>query len=297
MCGCIIMNISSLFSIGENTDAMCMTRLWAFNMSFALAIAPLLVKVYRVYKVVGRAQAIRRVTVTARQAGWQMLPIVLLQVILLLLSTFVDPPRAVESADIQAGSITTYHIQCETKSQAFWYTDIAFKATIVATGCVVSYWSRNLDPRFGESKQLLFAMYNVAFTGLCLVLLISCVDASPEEVYIFRAIGVFWGTVLTSAVFVVPRLIGVIEAPQWLKSSTFISGLDGPSLRSQNFQQASSLPACVGNIHDCVPLADGGVNDSHDQSSLSREIHQEEPFEQHTADEDTPSQSTYTTEE
>lgn len=292
MIGCIVMNLCSLLSIGENTDAMCMARLWSFNMSFAVTMAPLLVKVYRVYKVVGQAQAMRRVAITTRQAACQMLPIVLLQVTILLLFTFVDPPRAVEEADISAGSIPTYHIVCETQSRALWYMDTAFKATIVATGCVLSYWSRNLDHRFGESKQLLFAMYNIAFTGLCLVLLITFVDSSPEAIYMFRALGVFWGTTFTSAAFVIPRLLHVMEEPERRKSSTYISGLDEPSMISQNFRRrSSSLPVCTGSSDDGDLLADGGVEGSSDLSNRRLQVLPEQSLEQSTADEETPTRS------
>jgi hypothetical protein len=287
MIGCIIMNLCSLLSIGENTNAMCMARLWSFNMSFTVTMAPLLVKVYRVYKVVGHAQAMRRVAITTRQAAWQMLPIVLLQVILLLLFTFVDPPRAFEEADIRDGSIPTYHITCETHSRALSYTDTAFKATIVATGCVLSYLSRNLDHRFGESKQLLFAMYNIALTGICLVLLISFVDSSPEAFYMFRALGVFWGTTFTSAAFVIPRVMDVVEEPQRQKSSTFISGLDERSMISRNFaHRSSSLPVSRRSFDDDTILADSGVQGTSDLLKGPLQVLPEQTLEQYTVDEE-----------
>lgn len=53
-------------------------------------------------------------------------------------------------------------------------------------------------------------------------------DASPATIHMFRAIGVFWGTVLTCAVFVLPRILQVkedIQNKQNRALSISVSGL------------------------------------------------------------------------
>eukprot|EP00567_Pseudictyota_dubia_P008211 CAMPEP_0197434494 /NCGR_PEP_ID=MMETSP1175-20131217/2209_1 /TAXON_ID=1003142 /ORGANISM="Triceratium dubium, Strain CCMP147" /LENGTH=133 /DNA_ID=CAMNT_0042963237 /DNA_START=25 /DNA_END=427 /DNA_ORIENTATION=- len=40
--------------VGPNTDALCLTRLWSFHLLFVIALAPLLVKVYRMHRLVGK---------------------------------------------------------------------------------------------------------------------------------------------------------------------------------------------------------------------------------------------------
>lgn len=228
--GCVFLNLSSLTSLGENTDTMCMTRFWAFNLSFTLAIAPLFIKVYRVYRVVGAANRMRRKKVSAKESAFQVIPILAMELTVLLVFSFVDPPHAIEEVDIYASSTPTYHIRCDHDSKAVIYTELAFKGCLVIVGCVLSYCSRNLDRRFGESKQLLFGMYNIAFTGACLLLLVAFVGASPEGIHVFRTLGVFWGTVLTCAVFVVPRLIQAMEPSSSRRNASIrISGLEETS--------------------------------------------------------------------
>jgi len=203
--GCILLNLSSLVALGENTNAMCMARFWTFNLSFSLAIAPLLAKVYRVYLLVG-GRGFKRRGVTHKQAALYTLPIIAMEVVILLVFTFVDPPRTVEDINFDS-AVPVHSIVCKHETDAAQYTELAFNSALVGAGCILSYLSRDLDSRFGEAKQLIFGMYNIAVTGLCLIFLLSFLDVSPAAIHMFRAIGIFWGTVLTCAVFVFPRLM------------------------------------------------------------------------------------------
>ena len=268
--GCILVNLSSFTLVGENTDGMCLTRLWATNLSFSLAIAPLFVKVYRVYMLVGSATRMRRKELNHKQATLCTLPIVAVEVTILLVFTLVDPPTAVEDIDLDA-TVAVHHIQCKQESNAFLYTETIYKAVIVLTGCALSYYSRNLDRRFGEAKQLLFGMYNIAFTGLCLLLLAAFVDASPTSIHMFQAVGSFWGTTLTCAVFVIPRLLPTEESDR--KSSVHVSGISVSAVPSGPFPQSSILRS--GSFPD-----EASQSERSDGGFCSREFvtRQERPF-------------------
>lgn len=43
--GCALLNLSSFTFLGENTDGLCMLRMWSFHFLFAVALSPLFVKV------------------------------------------------------------------------------------------------------------------------------------------------------------------------------------------------------------------------------------------------------------
>jgi hypothetical protein len=224
--GCILLNLSSFTSLGENNNTMCMIRFWAFNMTFCLAIAPLLVKVYRVYKLVGGG--LRRQELTLKQAALRTLPILTVEFIILLVFSFVDPPHTMEVYDLYT-AIPVQHVKCGFSTRAVFFTEILYKSFLILIGCVLSFLGRNLDKRFGESKQLLFGMYNIAVTGLCFILLVSFVDVTPSALAMFRAIGVLWATVLTCAVFVLPRLIQTRDvrlSGDRRRSSVRITGLN-----------------------------------------------------------------------
>jgi hypothetical protein len=76
-------------------------------------------------------------------------------------------------------------------------------------GCYLAYKTWNLDEDFGEAKQLMFAMYNIAFVGGIIVLVVNVADMDGNGQSILQAVGVWWGTVFSTAAFVLPRLVQV----------------------------------------------------------------------------------------
>lgn len=84
-----------------------------------------------------------------------------------------------------------------------------FEAGLVLVGCYLAFVSRNVDRQFGESKQLIFGMYNIALVGIVFLLLLSVADIDPSGSRLLQGVGVLWGTVFSSAAFVIPRLLTV----------------------------------------------------------------------------------------
>ena len=241
MVGCILLNLSSFTSLGENTDEMCMLRFWSFNMCFALTLAPLFAKVFRMYRLVGSGlvRVIRRKKIDNWETAFSALPIVGVQVALLTIFSFVDPPRA-QGEFFFDGSSPTSSITCGHETKAFPITQITYDAGLVLTGCILAYLSRNVPSQYGETKELLFGMYNIAFTGLCFVVLTLALDSTQSSEYSFRAVAVCWGSVVTSAVFVLPRLFRA-RTSHGSRQRIMVSGLmeSGPMASGDRFQEIS----------------------------------------------------------
>jgi hypothetical protein len=79
----------------------------------------------------------------------------------------------------------------------------------VLIGCVLAYITRNLDSQFGEAKQLMFSMYNIGFILLITTVIVYTMDIDTTGQIVLKSIGIFWGTVFSSAAFVLPRLMRV----------------------------------------------------------------------------------------
>jgi 7 transmembrane sweet-taste receptor of 3 GCPR len=239
--GCVLLNMSSFVSVGENTDEMCMARMWTFNLCFSLVIAPLYAKVFRIHTILGAAKSMRRFTMDPKQTALRATPIVAVEVLILVIFSITDPPRAQEEIVYGEGAPQQY-IQCEHDTNAFLITQGLYSSCLVALGCFLAFLTRNLDAKFGEAKQLLYGMYNITFTGLCFILLLAFADVTPEALHTFRAVAIFWGTVLTCAVFVLPRLFQFREDSLTGGSSRMtISGLmplrySSDGMPSQPFQ-------------------------------------------------------------
>lgn len=78
---------------------------------------------------------------------------------------------------------------------------------LILVGCVLAYRTRDLDPKYGEAKQLAFSMYNIAFTGLVTILAISLFHLDQVSNIVIQTVSVLWGSCFCSLAFVLPRLL------------------------------------------------------------------------------------------
>ena len=206
--GCALLNLSSFTLLGENTDALCLSRIWSFHFLFSVALSPLFVKVWRMWRMVGTSN--RRPTVVNNATATLLsMPIIAIQAFVLFVVTLADPPRQAEMIESEDG-IVTQRVVCEQDSSAFEILEVIFEAGLVLIGCVLAYITRNLDSQFGdEAKQLMFSMYNIAFIGIITIVIVYTMDIDTSGQIVLQSIGVFWGTVFSSAAFVLPRLMRV----------------------------------------------------------------------------------------
>lgn len=203
--GCALLNISSFTFLGENTEALCLARMWTFHLLFAVALSPLFVKIYRMYRLIGTPNR-NPAVISNPQAVAMSLPIVLTQVIILAIFTIADPPTP-EDVILVDETVVTQSVECTTSSDAFFFTVITFECTLVVIGCVLAFITRNMDSGFGQAKELGFAMYNIAFIGLIIGVITFTMDIDMTGQIVLFSMGIFCGTVFSSAAFVVPRLI------------------------------------------------------------------------------------------
>jgi len=204
--GCALFNSSSFALLGPNINATCMVRMWSFHMTFAMALAPLWAKVWRIYKLVGTDQILKRTIGHKKVVLQYILPIISPQVVILIFVSIFDPPRQAEVTTTDGGTITQ-HIICNQNSDVLMITELIYEAGLVLAGCVLAYKTHHIDKKFSESKQLIFAMYNIALAGIVFVLVIVMADIEPDASYMLQAVGVFWGTTISACAIVIPSLI------------------------------------------------------------------------------------------
>ena len=98
------------------------------------------------------------------------------------------------------------------------------EAGLVLCGCILAHQSRFVASEFSESRQLIIAMYSIALVGTIILIVVNVADMDRNGHSILKAIGVFWGTVVSTAVFVVPRMIQVKNDP-CMMSDARVSGI------------------------------------------------------------------------
>lgn len=236
--GCALLNLSSLTFLGDNTEELCLARMWSFHLLFAVTMSPLLVKVYRMYRLVG-SQEQSPTVISNPQAVVLTMPIVLLQVAILVTFTIVDPSVPVTTMTID-DSVITQTIECTQETNAFGITVLVFEAGILFIGCVLAFLTRNLAANIGQSKEMIFSIYNIAFVGLVTLVISYVTDIDAVGRAVFFSMGIFCGTVFSSAAFVLPRVYS--EGESIFRSIPLTSGLRRSSKGTNNKGSDKSSP-------------------------------------------------------
>ena len=101
-------------------------------------------------------------------------------------------------------------------------------------------------------------MYNIAFTGVVLLLIINLVELDPISQITLQAVGVLWGSFFCSFAFVLPLLL---ENPnnhdQRIPntSSSRVSSTTGPDTRSKARESKAPLPHSSERVSRSRPSA------------------------------------------
>lgn len=137
---------------------------------------------------------------------------------------------------------------------------------LVLIGCVLAFLTRDLDPKFGEAKQLGFAVYNIAFTGIIIVVILQVVDMDQSGKLILQAIGVLWGSLFSAFAFVLPRLIEVVQSEKAKRRrEPWMADASGDILKMSN------APSAAGNKASSWRASTGGHRRGESMPTISTE--------------------------
>jgi len=249
--GCILINLSSFAMLGGNSDSLCILRMWTFHLSLVMALSPLFVKVWRIWKLVGQKKMVRR-SISNQMTIVYSMPMILFQVLILIIFTFVDPPSKTEHIEIKDGAVVQSFV-CETNTPSFLITEAVYEVGLVVAGCILAYLTRNMKEDFGEAMQLIFAMYNIAFVGVILVIITQITNLDTNGTSVLWTIGLFWGTVFSTSGFVIPRLVQIRQRAgieqNGMKRSIHISGLPNLNLDTKRYSSNGFRSSSNGVIH------------------------------------------------
>lgn len=207
---CSLSNLSTLSFLGSTTNSSCMLRMWLQNVIVISSMSPLLIKIWRMHKILSAAHRFKKTRITHFKAFLYSLAIPFVEIIMLIIVSFVDPPAAIYRVDVEVLYIQT--IKCEHRSSSTYYiVQSIVYGVIIAAGCALIIRTRKDNDEYGEAKQLAFALYNLAFTCLFFVLLTKSVNFEESSKMVIITVCICWATVVSSLTFILPRLLAVHE--------------------------------------------------------------------------------------
>jgi hypothetical protein len=201
---CALLNMSCLSFLGPNSDEMCLVREWLVHFFLVLSLSLLFTKTYRIYKLVDSATSFTHTTITHTQALKMALPLVVIQTLILLIFTFVDPNQLTELIYF-SGSDITHRLVCSHQTPAFFITTVVYEGGLVLLGCVLAFKTRNLQAEFNESKQVIFSMYDTAVISTLILVVSNVAIKYQGQQRLLFTLGIFWTTCFAGCVFVLPR--------------------------------------------------------------------------------------------
>lgn len=225
-CGFVISaflaNIGTFALVGGLTNAKCKLQYWALALPMTMLLAFLFGKVYRAYVVFMAAQKFQRVQVTDRELLLKISLVILVQIILLLIWTFVEDSR-VESVTMTESVDPRYctgddcfptEEECVENHNIVGVLSIIYLVIIVLIGCILSFQSRKLPNCFSEAKYIMLAMYNIALMAIMIGIVAGIADLSVGALTILLTFAIFLIATGSVLLVFVPKFIKIWSSPE-----------------------------------------------------------------------------------
>jgi len=207
--GAGLANIGTMVNLGENTNFSCMSRPWVFHLSFSITLGPLFVKAQRVHQIFANKK-LRKVVRKLSNSLGQFVAILIIDIVILLLWTFVSPEKAVvETKDVGSIRGIAFTVCRPSETVPLVYLAVLYKAMLLIYGCYISYLTRNVHRNFAESKYIMLAMYNITVFGAISVLLIYGIGLEVEASVVLQSASIFLSAVAALSVVNIPILTRV----------------------------------------------------------------------------------------
>eukprot|EP00584_Thalassiosira_punctigera_P010678 CAMPEP_0172535426 /NCGR_PEP_ID=MMETSP1067-20121228/7438_1 /TAXON_ID=265564 ORGANISM="Thalassiosira punctigera, Strain Tpunct2005C2" /NCGR_SAMPLE_ID=MMETSP1067 /ASSEMBLY_ACC=CAM_ASM_000444 /LENGTH=1140 /DNA_ID=CAMNT_0013320359 /DNA_START=87 /DNA_END=3509 /DNA_ORIENTATION=+ len=190
----IALSIDDSIASQEVCSAACMAFPWLFSLGFTIAWSSILAKILRLNKVMNGAAVFRRVVVTEREASLPIIVFFLLNLVLLICWSLVDPLEWRREPITENDPTNTYGF-CQSEGKAttvFVALLVFFDLVALVLACVQAYHARKMDDEFTESRWLGIACASwiqVLAIGIPVILL--TLNISPIAVYFTQTAVVF----------------------------------------------------------------------------------------------------------
>jgi 7 transmembrane sweet-taste receptor of 3 GCPR len=292
--GAFLMNLTILAYIGANTSESCLLRPWAFNLSASIMYLPSLMKLHRVDILFDMSQRLKRVKISDLEVARNVFAFLLVDIILLLIWTFVQRPEAVSVSYMDIKSQQPISSNVCINSDPGTPMEVAmliWKCILAAAGIykAIRVWDHPSD--IAEVKHFMLSMYLISVVGCTLYFMSAYGAASAPSAAIMRCIALFVCATFSNLVLVVPKFITMYrkgnknDRHNGFESSGHNSGSQNSersvssfkSVRSDQsfsrYKPGSSNSKRSGPASMIVVQAVDG--DNSDKNALSTENHQE----------------------
>lgn len=212
--GIVAVNVGVIVTALPASSAGCIISYWLVILGFALIIANLLAKTYRIFRIF-RHVRLSSTAITDKDLFKFSGCLIFIEVILLLLLTFGDGTLHVDVVYSAVDPLYSYY-DCRTNSQSFQSGILlalaALNFAIVFFIAALAYFTRHVQDAFNESRYIGITVY--IYTLLCIILVPLYLTTSSGYNYALwlvleRTLGIVLAMFATLAALFLPKFITI----------------------------------------------------------------------------------------
>mmetsp|Transcript_33213 Transcript_33213/g.51923 ORF Transcript_33213/g.51923 Transcript_33213/m.51923 type:complete len:854 (-) Transcript_33213:105-2666(-) len=225
-----IMMLTTVYLLSPDpTPGLCISWIWLLSLGFTLSFGSLLIKNYRVAKILGNTRQFFKKKIQLNRLFAMLFVVFLLDCVFLILFTVIDMP-------------SVRHNECkyEDAAQIMIIILIAYKAVLVLPACWISWQTQAIEnSNFNESKHINWAVYNASIVGVILIPIIATTDEVDSQ-YIILCCGIIFGSLFTESFLMLPKCVAAIRGLEVADSFSPVGGTSNESIRTGGHSSSSS---------------------------------------------------------
>jgi len=243
--GSIVMTVSAIMLLGENTHYRCTVRVFLFNLAFTFAFVPLLIKSMRVHYYFNLFPNSKKTEMRTRDLLKYMICFLAADTIILCLTLYIQDDGTkpyTEYILTKNGAYADLTYCGYHNNIVLIYTEVVYKGILIIAACYLSFRNRNVVGEIGGSKAVFAIVYNIAIISIVMVTIAISVS-DVRYIILVEAVGTCFGVVVTCLLLVVPVVwqiwfIGDKAAAKYVVSKVLASSYkEGNNVRPVDFSK------------------------------------------------------------
>ncbi|KAI8998271.1 7 transmembrane sweet-taste receptor of 3 GCPR-domain-containing protein [Gaertneriomyces semiglobifer] len=196
--------------VGTPSSALCVSQVWVGGVAYTLAVGNLVGKTWRIYKIFttrGKARPMKDIHVL-------MLTLGMLAVELTLDALWTGLAPLEPTLKETDGSRFWVCDSPNAANRPLTFLNLAWKAILLLTACVLAFLTRNVDVMYGESKAIGASSYVMLLAGAIVVPVVFLPQTESQTAFYLKAAGILLSGVVTNICLFWPKLYSamVIES-------------------------------------------------------------------------------------
>jgi len=221
--GCILMQLSLFFYLGNPKEKLCYLRLWLFVIGFGFSLGGLVVKAYRIYSIFNNRD-LKPLVITDNQLFKKFIYIMIVELALLAFWTYryvsqdggiiqitsrkEIPYDIANKNNSNIGDIEYKYNYCKpfssTTSIFFIYV---FNCILIILGCYYSIKTWSIPQTYAETKFVACSIFMISFVvSVCVPALSIIPESSVRFHFTIISLAIFFTCFLSSGVYSIPKI-------------------------------------------------------------------------------------------